>query len=273
MPKAVQIHIQQPCHEKWQNMTPNEQGRFCSACQKTVVDFSTMNDKELLEYITTIPGYTACGRFSKDQLNRDIKEADKKRRFCWAYIWNIILATFIITEANAQVCPKKKRALVPSTVVKPDTVNMAISTNGYKAQTIDVKDNVIGQHPVLNPLLELRGHVGGVTVFEKTPVKEKISRFVNSCIPASLKKDVIIFPNPIIKGNIALVKLKVPTGDYKLEILSTSGQIMLIQPLYIQSKEQQVELSTQESWNAGSYWLRISSPNTKNVYQSKLLVK
>ena len=70
MPKTVQIQISQPCHENWHNMTPNEQGRFCGSCQKAVVDFSAMNDKELLEYIANVAGYTACGRFSNDQLNK-----------------------------------------------------------------------------------------------------------------------------------------------------------------------------------------------------------
>ncbi len=31
-------------------MSPNEQGRFCSSCAKTVIDFSIMTDAQLILY-------------------------------------------------------------------------------------------------------------------------------------------------------------------------------------------------------------------------------
>lgn len=84
---------------------------------------------------------------------------------------------------------------------------------------------------------------------------------------------MVVYPNPIVKGNVAQLKLALPKGNYKLEVVSTSGQIMWGMPLFIQTKEQQVELPTQEQWSAGTYWVRISSPDVKNVYQSKLIVQ
>ena len=33
------LNIAEPCREDWQNMTPNNLGRHCQNCQKTVVDF------------------------------------------------------------------------------------------------------------------------------------------------------------------------------------------------------------------------------------------
>jgi hypothetical protein len=275
MSKAVQIYISQPCHENWYNMTPNEQGRFCDACQKTVVDFSAMSDKELLEYVANVSGYNACGRFSSHQLNREIKTAENIRRFSWAYVWNILLATFMITEADAQGRAPRKRAIVPSVINRPDTGNMAISTIGYKAQTFDIKDNRYDQHPVINPLLlpELKGRVGGYSVTVKTPLKERVSRVINNCIPTPLKRNVAIYPNPVLRGNLTRLKLALPKDDYKLEVLSTSGQVMLVLPLYIQTKEQLFGLPTRAAWNAGSYWVRISSNTTKKVFQSKLLLQ
>lgn len=273
MPKAVQIHIPQPCHENWHNMTPNEQGRFCGSCQKTVVDFSAMSDKELLAYIANVSGYTACGRFSNDQLNRTIKTTENKRRFSWAYVWNILLATFMITEANAQVCPKKKRAMVPTSINKSDTVNTAISTIGYKAETFNVDNSRITDAKPVDLSVALVGPVGGYYVGEKLPVKERVSRRINSFIPASLKKDVVVYPNPIARGNVAKIKLALPKGDYELEVLSTNGQLMLVKSLSIQTKDQQVELPTQESWSAGTYWVRISSNKSGKTFQNKMLLQ
>lgn len=273
MPKAVQIHLSQPCHENWHNMTPNEQGRFCGSCQKTVVDFSAMSDKELLAYLANVSGYTACGRFSNEQLNRTIKTAENKRRFSWAYVWNILLATFMITEANAQVCPPKRKALVPSIIKRPDTVNTAISTMGYKAETFKADNVSLTDTKPVDMSTVLVGPLGGYYVGEKLPVKERVSRRINSFIPASLKKDVVVYPNPVARGNVAKIKLALPKGDYELEVLSTNGQLMLVKSLSIQTKDQQVELPTQESWSAGTYWVRISSNTTTKVFQSKMLLQ
>jgi hypothetical protein len=97
-------------------MTPNEQGRFCGSCQKTVVDFRAMSDKELLDHISKTAGQHACGRFSNDQLNRKIT-VTKNRRYSWAYVWNLLLATFLVTESYAQEQPggtKKPEVQLPN---------------------------------------------------------------------------------------------------------------------------------------------------------------
>lgn len=100
MSKALQIKVPQPCHEKWHSMTPKEQGRFCSSCEKIVVDFSKMSDKEMLDYFTKTAGQSTCGRFANDQLNRKVEETvTKPRRFSMAYVWNLLLASVLFFES------------------------------------------------------------------------------------------------------------------------------------------------------------------------------
>jgi hypothetical protein len=50
MSKTIQLHIPTPCSENWNDMTSNEQGRFCQNCQKTVIDFSSKTDKEIFDF-------------------------------------------------------------------------------------------------------------------------------------------------------------------------------------------------------------------------------
>lgn len=52
-------------------MTPAAQGRHCAACDKVVVDFTRMTDRELLAYLEQASGST-CGRFRVQQLNRPL---------------------------------------------------------------------------------------------------------------------------------------------------------------------------------------------------------
>ncbi|MBJ7427464.1 MAG: hypothetical protein JHD28_00670, partial [Bacteroidia bacterium] len=64
----MKINIPNPCHEDWAKMTPNEQGRFCGNCQKTVVDFTNFTAEDIQNYFTKHYGQKVCGHFKKEQL-------------------------------------------------------------------------------------------------------------------------------------------------------------------------------------------------------------
>ena len=64
---SIHISIPKPCHEQWDSMTATGQGAFCQSCQTEVIDFSTMTDREVVEYLSK--NKTGCGRFRNDQLN------------------------------------------------------------------------------------------------------------------------------------------------------------------------------------------------------------
>lgn len=70
--QPIQISIPQPCHEDWSKMTPTQQGRFCNACQKCVVDFTTFTDRQLYEFLNKYKDQYICGRTYTNQLNRNI---------------------------------------------------------------------------------------------------------------------------------------------------------------------------------------------------------
>jgi len=70
MKKPIKISIFTPCHENWDAMTPADKGRFCAACQKNVYDFTKSSDREIASILKNTEN--ACGRFTADQLNRDL---------------------------------------------------------------------------------------------------------------------------------------------------------------------------------------------------------
>src|SRR5579872_2552305 len=61
------ISILQPCHQSWQQMSINTEGRHCVHCCKTVVDFAAMNNDEIIKHLSK--GGNVCGRFEPQQLN------------------------------------------------------------------------------------------------------------------------------------------------------------------------------------------------------------
>jgi len=51
-------------------MVPNEQGRYCSACSKTVIDFTNYSDQEIADYFIARNGHSVCGRLFRQQIDR-----------------------------------------------------------------------------------------------------------------------------------------------------------------------------------------------------------
>lgn len=67
------LSIPKPCHESWNSMTPVDDGRHCTSCCKTVVDFSGMTDDEIKAYFLNTMNRSVCGRFRIDQLGEKQK--------------------------------------------------------------------------------------------------------------------------------------------------------------------------------------------------------
>jgi len=63
------LSIPQPCDERWDAMTPSEKGRFCASCQKQVVDFSGLSDREVIQLIEQASG-KVCGKLHSSQVSR-----------------------------------------------------------------------------------------------------------------------------------------------------------------------------------------------------------
>ncbi len=68
MRTKLQLSIPKPCSANWNEMTPNEQGKFCSLCNLTVVDFTKMNEHEIKDYFKNQTVGKTCGRFESNQL-------------------------------------------------------------------------------------------------------------------------------------------------------------------------------------------------------------
>ena len=80
MNPKLTIQIPEPCHEDWNKMTPKENGSYCGSCEKTVVDFSKMNDSQIAQYVAEHPNEKMCGRFANTQLNRSLDHVSTLNR-------------------------------------------------------------------------------------------------------------------------------------------------------------------------------------------------
>lgn len=100
--KKIQLSIPEPCHENWDNMDTTEQGRYCNACAKEVIDFSDMSDSEVLNYfLKNKKAEKVCGRAYPDQLGRDITALPKKRKY-WQWYYMLSAFLFLMKPAKTK---------------------------------------------------------------------------------------------------------------------------------------------------------------------------
>ncbi len=116
MKKEIYLHVPQPCHEDWEQMTQVQQGRFCNSCAKQVVDFSKMSDKQILEVLSKAAGKT-CGRFSSDQLERPVINEIPSTLKPYKFFLSAFIPAFLFANGNdlkAQVKGKVATYTAPS---------------------------------------------------------------------------------------------------------------------------------------------------------------
>jgi hypothetical protein len=71
--KSFSFAVTSPCHEDWDAMHEAQKGRFCAACQKTVVNFSEMTDAEIIAFFENYAASKRepiCGRMNAEQAEK-----------------------------------------------------------------------------------------------------------------------------------------------------------------------------------------------------------
>lgn len=171
MPQIIQIP--RPCHEDWLAMTPNEQGRYCGQCEKTVVDFTSWAPAEIIFYLKMNAG--ACGRFRTDQLNSPIPSPEdfvqeivrlpipfmKRVAAIFLFVFGLMAGTScnepVINKAGTQQLQQTKQDTTDSTgmlsnvlggISMPDTVPPSAN---HKAASIPEPPVLQGEPAMIEP--------------------------------------------------------------------------------------------------------------------------
>jgi CarboxypepD_reg-like domain len=106
----MHFSIPTPCHENWDAMIPKQNGRHCQACNKVVVDFTSMNDYEVLNYLNRTKG-DVCGHVYTDQLAKPVQLKKKLKLFLYALASVFLLTTTPELIAQTSNSNSKKEIL------------------------------------------------------------------------------------------------------------------------------------------------------------------
>lgn len=206
--KKFTLAVAQPCHENWEGMLPEEKGRFCASCKKTVVDFTGMSDRQMADYFQN-PAGSLCGRFYKDQLNRPISISGKKKvlpSHFFRYTWPAFLLLLKSCDQREEIVGDLAVEAVSSTDI--------ITTMGMALPEITPIDSSFAgfQKPVSTECHSIREPDGGqllgdTTIFVLPDDKEDFSPTVDTSFLA------------IDSAVVDVDQLKIAAGSGKNEIL------------------------------------------------------
>jgi hypothetical protein len=192
-PQTIKINIEDPCHENWDKMLEEEKarpdgsvgrGKFCLACQKTVVDFSKMTNAQIIDYLNNTPG-KICGRVAKHQLNTPISNYTvNKTPFFNKYVAGFLMALGFYHPAKSQtpVTPTEIHKTVGEIAVRPNVpANKKLVIKGRvidaktKKAIIGANINIVGSE--LNVVSDKNGHytINVPTEFQNASLELMIS--------------------------------------------------------------------------------------------------
>jgi hypothetical protein len=214
-PRKIKISIPTPCKEKWDNMTPDGNGRYCGHCTTLVTDFSAFTDRELVEYLSGKKG-KMCGRFENSQLNRiiAIQEPSNTPMFRRLMLGTALAAGVAGTAHSQDIMPPATKIGNPATPISPinSPENKQVKTTDstlfkgivkeYKSGKPIPQAQVVMEFDSMNVIMvytDSLGHfsvpVPNVYLTKKITIIIAAYRFTERTIPVVLKspeKEIII---------------------------------------------------------------------------------
>lgn len=292
MSKSIHLTIPERCHEDWDKMTPVEKGRFCDSCQKQVVDFTKMSDRQVAEFFKQPSTGSLCGRFLVDQLDRDL--IIPKKRTPWVrYFFQFAIPAFLLSlkssQAKAQGSPirrdrDKPQKSTPKLIDQPrkadssDRVKLGELRCMSKVQAVPFVPTFVMIDSTSIPSMSIRqpetqvfrrtftissGYV--IDVRKSSPSKSKKRKDTPVSSVASTNPPVVefkIFPNPVVQGGTLSIE-----GDNKskgfneAQWLNISGELLSKQTLENTTRKQQAQIKV-PAVKAGTYVLVLINTKT-----------
>lgn len=151
----MKLVIDNPCHENWDAMTPNEKGAFCLSCQKTVIDFSLKTIEEIKDFFVALPqAESVCGRFKEEQLEEISFDHFFKQFRGWKFFQKAAVIVFFVFGFSLFGCAQNNRrpenlmlkgevAFIPKDTIKKKPV--------VKDTLKIVPEHIINQHTMGGP--------------------------------------------------------------------------------------------------------------------------
>ena len=164
----MKVTIPKPCHENWAAMTPDEKGRFCQVCSRSVRDFTSASDLQIMNDLSG--DSNICGNFRVDQLDRNLSHSFINSLFA-KFAVGFVLTSGGIVSAQTQakeICE-----------MKTDTLNI----KGEISQVpTNIKDTIKIAHQIVvgKPLYNYNQNNEPLYVLDDKIITDEKFRQINS---------------------------------------------------------------------------------------------
>ena len=141
MKDQIKVSIDKPCSEKFSEFEPTQRGGFCQSCQKEVIDFTAMSDKEIMQYFQSAPTRT-CGRFNTSQFKTYVEDPLPKQNSFFNLLGTSLMSLSLLSllPSNLQAQQRKKPEMV---VVNQHLVEEDTTTNKTTSKTTYTLSGVV----------------------------------------------------------------------------------------------------------------------------------
>jgi hypothetical protein len=119
--KSIIISLPENCNENWDEMKPNACGRFCTHCEKTVIDFTSLSDDAMVKIMLRSKDIP-CGRFTETQLNRSMSVPVEEKATSFS-LFSKMAASFLLLQTFTGNAFGQKYAPVKTEQTPPAAVN------------------------------------------------------------------------------------------------------------------------------------------------------
>jgi len=202
------IKINTPCHEKWTEFTPTQQGGFCKTCAVDVIDFSKKSNLEIQTILVSNANKSICGRFKKSQLDTynseyHIWQNQTNSTFQSKFIFSLILGFGLTLFSCSSPADQQSIEHITSIVTQIDTLEKStiaidsVKTIDSPLQAIPINADILGDIEEFYPDEEVLGEI----------------------------EEEMINKNQFIKGKVALIKEDTTTDNQLKDQIMTMGMI------------------------------------------------
>jgi len=128
--KVNNLRLDKSCKENWDKMSPNNNGRFCKICSKTVIDFTKLTRDEIQQKLKEANG-NLCVKVTKTQLSSPILlNSEKSKEFKLPYS-KVAASVMLVASLNSiQACKEYSE----EQKIELTTVNPSNSSNNLHSK-------------------------------------------------------------------------------------------------------------------------------------------
>ncbi|MEM7572321.1 MAG: carboxypeptidase-like regulatory domain-containing protein [Bacteroidota bacterium] len=223
----LQVSIPEPCHEKWEEMTPQPDGRrHCASCSRNLVDFSYMTDREIHQFLRTNQG-SICGRWRKDQLQRPILAEVPKRKGlrAAATVGGLLIASGLGAQVMEAPTSRGQVAVEEVLVGEVGPVEEITPSSQSLNDPIKIKGSVrdTAGEPLIAVVILIEGTtIGTVTDFE--------GQFELEMKPG---QEVLFSYVGYDPQKFSFSELKEVEGGHRLDVVLQEGSMRLEEPMIL----------------------------------------